>query len=737
MSPYKDLDISKSELEVRRVMALLSREKTEAKTLQKGRDCDMVIALAGNPNVGKSTLFNVLTGKTAHVANWPGVTVGLETAVRRYRGLRICFVDLPGTYGITASSPEEVVAREFIVSGIPDAILVVADATAPERTLYLALQILELTPKVVVALNKIDLAHSMGIHINVDKLEKKLGVPVVAVSALQRLGIDELLRALLDVAQGRRGRREPLRVDYGALEPYIRELEDYIKKDNPLREYNPRWLAVRLIEGDERLEELLVKAGRKDIVDKAKELRSHFRKSSGMSPEEVSVSARFEYAEKLLKDVVVRVERPQSKLVQRLEELFQRPVVGPVLGLSILFLAFLVIFAINTGFPLNVILDMMGYSHAAEVIEEYSLSGLLGAFFDWLSGATASALEGHAPAWLVSLLADGVIPGVGSVLAFLPLIMLISAAIAAMEDSGIAPRIAAAMHNFFARFGLSGKALFPMIISMGCNVPGVMASRAAIEEEERVETIFAVPFIPCQARLVVLLAFVLAFIKAAYLQALAVLAVYGLGILVYLVTALLIRRLYFRKREPPEFVLELPPIHKPSARVVWWITWDYSKHFLIKAGVIIFALSVLTWAMLSYGPSGAVGSIEESYGAILGKYFEAIPETLWHVDPAVAWKVSLALINGFIAKEALVETMALLQGTEDPVEALQALGLTLPQAMAILVFMMLYVPCLATIAVIYQESRSAKLTLAAIAYMLTVATIASLATYYILLPFAS
>jgi ferrous iron transport protein B len=716
-------------------MVLLAREKAKARMLEKGKDCDLVIALAGNPNVGKSTLFNVLTGKTAHVANWPGVTVELETAIKKYRGERICFVDLPGTYGISASSQEEIIAREFIVSGIPDAILVIADATAPERTLYLAIQILELTPKVVVALNKIDLAHSMGIHINVEKLEKRLGVPVIAVSALQRLGIDELMKALIDVAKGKRGRKEPLKVDYGVLEPYISELEEYIAKENPLPEYEPRWLAVRLLEGDPRLEEMIEKKGRRDIIDKARELREHFRRSSGMDAAEVAVNARFNFAENLLKDAIIRVERPKSPTVQKLEELFERPIVGPLLGLTILFVAFFIVFAINTGFPLNVILDWLGYHHAAELVENYSLSGLLSAAFDWLSSVTSTALTGRAPDWLVSLLADGVIPGVGSVLSFLPLIMLVSVTIALMEDSGIAPRIAAAIHGFFAKFGLSGKALFPMIISFGCNVPGVMASRAAIEEEERLETVFAVPFIPCQARLVVLLAFVLAFIKAAYMQALAVLAVYGIGILIYLLTALIVRRVYFKKKEPPELIIELPPIHKPSGRVVWWITWDYSKHFLIKAGVVIFALSILTWGLLSYGPHGQVTNVSESYAAILGKYFAPVIEKLWHMSYDAAWRTAFALFNGFIAKEALVETIALMQGTEDPAKALRSIGWTLPQAMAVLVFMMLYVPCLATVAVMYQETRSWKLVLAAIAYMFAVATIVSLITYYTLLPF--
>ncbi len=292
--------------------------------------------------------------------------------------------------------------------------------------------------------------------------------------------------------------------------------------------------------------------------------------------------------------------------------------------------------------------------------------------------------------------------------------------------------MAIAFHQFFARFGLSGKAVFPMIISLGCNVPGVLASRTATEEEERVEIILGVPFVPCQARLVILLAFVGAFFKSPITQAAVILGVYVLGILVYLVTALLARRIIFKKREPPEFLIEIPPLHKPSGKVVWWITWDYSKHFLKKAGIIIFLLSIITWILLSYGPSGLVEEPVESYGAVLGHGLGPILQWLYGLNPDTAWRIGFALIHGFIAKEALIESITLLQGVDSPREALLSLGLSPSQALAILVYMMLYVPCLATIAAMYQELKSAKLTILSVIYMLVVATILSTIIYEIL-----
>ncbi len=698
----------------------------------KKQGCDIVVAVAGNPNVGKSTLFNVLTGETAHVANWPGVTVELKTGERIHRGKKICFVDLPGTYGITASSIDEIVAREYIVGGEADVVLVLVDSTAPERTIYLALQILELTSRVVLALTKIDQAHSLGIHIHVDKLEARLGVPVITTSAVQGLGIRELLDTIIDVAEGRKGRREPLRIDYNGLEPYIAELETLIIRGKVLENYNPRWVALRLLEGDQRLEELLEKAGRKEIVEKARELREIFTKNSGRAPEDLAIMTRFDYADKLMHEVIVRTE--QKRIVEKAtDRIFQHPAIGPLVSLGLLFLVFFFAFAINTGFPLNIVFETLGYEDLASAIEEFSFSGLLEKLFTWLSEAFANYLTStSSPEWLVSLVADGIIPGVGSVLSFLPLIILISLFIAILEDSGLAPRMAIAFHRFFAKFGLSGKAVFPMIISLGCNVPGVLASRTATEEEERVEIILGVPFVPCQARLVVLLAFVGAFFKSPITQAAVILGVYVLGILVYLVTALLARRIMFKKKEPPEFLIEIPPLHKPSGKVVWWITWDYSKHFLKKAGIIIFLLSIITWGLLSYGPAGLVEDPVESYGAVLGHSLGPILQTLYGLQPDTAWRIGFALIHGFIAKEALIESITLLQGVDSSREALLSLGLTPSQALAILVYMMLYVPCLATIAVMYQELKNAKLTILAVVYMLVVATILSVIIYGLL-----
>lgn len=318
-----------------------------------------------------------------------------------------------------------------------------------------------------------------------------------------------------------------MRIDYDGLEPYIAELEPLVRKSRVLRKYDSRWASIRLLEGDHRLEELLREAGEEHIIAKVKELHEATIKGSDKAPEDITITSRFEYAEKLMKDVVVRVEH-KAPVTPSLTEIatilidrvFQHSIIGPIASLLVLTAVFSLAFAINTGFPLNILLSELGFEEAAGIIEEFSFSGLLESLFSWLSDAARTAMEGSAPEWLVSLVADGIIPGVGGVLTFLPLIMLISLFIAMLEDSGLASRIAVSLHSFFSRFGLTGKAVFPMMPSFGCGVPGVLSSRTALEEEERVEIIVGTPFIPCQARLVVILAFAMTFFKSSLSQAL-------------------------------------------------------------------------------------------------------------------------------------------------------------------------------------------------------------------------
>ncbi len=702
-----------------------------APELEGLEQCNIVVALAGQPNVGKSTLFNRLTGELARVGNFPGTTVEMKIGRVEYRNREICIVDLPGTYGLSAYTLEERVARKFILDKQAHVVIALVDSTLPERTMYLALQILEMVPNVIIALTKWDLAHRSGVHIHVDMLEKALGVPVVPVSAISGEGIRELLDVVLDVAEGKRKTRDtPLIIDYGVLESYINELVKLLEKAGLGFRYPLRWVAIRLLEGDTELLGILRTLGLDEIAKRVAEMRNEVQRLRGRDPEELIAEMRFAFVERLLKPTIVRVEIPQKQLF--IERILQKPILGAITSIAILFGTLFMAFAINTGFPLNLVFHMLGYESLAEAVETYSLGSLLNTAFDCLSSIAYSALENVNPV-LASLVADGIISGVGAVLSFLPLILVVMLLLAALEDSGLGPRMAVAIHSFFTNFGLSGRSVYPMLIALGCNVPAVMASRAAIDDTERLEIALTVSFIPCQARLVVLTAFASAlFPGAPHLQALTVITVYLIGMVLYLASSKLLRVALFKQREAPELLLEVPPLHRPNLRVVWWNAWDSTKHFLKKAGFIIFALSVVVWILLSFGPRGVANSVLDSYGATLGRSIAPLFSSLFHLDPESAWKMGFALIMGFIAKEGLISTLAILSGLEEESGVIEALHLSMAQGVAILLLMMYYIPCLATAAVIYQETRSAKLTLFAIAYLFTVALAISLLAFIIL-----
>ena len=305
--------------------------------------CEIVVAVAGQPNVGKSTLFNTITGEISHVGNWPGVTVSTKIGTKDFRGYKVCFVDLPGTYGISATSLEEIIAREYIVSGEPDVILILVDSTAPERTLYLPIQILELTRgNVIIALTKADLAHSYGIHINVEKLQDMLGVPIISISAIKGQGIRELLNKIIEMAK-KKEIIQPLKIQYGGLEPFISEVESLIKKCKSIKNYNSRWIAVRLIEGDARLEDILKRECGDEILAKIKEIRESIKSTTGLDPSEIIAIKRFEFVDNVTKKTIVRVERKRVSRLETFAEYLQKPVIGPILSLMLLFGIFMII----------------------------------------------------------------------------------------------------------------------------------------------------------------------------------------------------------------------------------------------------------------------------------------------------------------------------------------------------------------------------------------------------------
>lgn len=688
--------------------------------------CDYVVAVVGQPSVGKSTFFAQVTGELVRVANWPGTTVEQKVGIVAFEGKVLCLVDLPGIYGLTPTSPEEKITKNFLVSGDWDVILVLTDSLIPERSIYLPIQIGEMTNKLVVALTKWDATHKVGLHVDVEKLSSRLGFPVIPVSSITNEGIREVLSTLVSVAGGEI-KSNPLKINYGLLDSYVNELTELIS-DRKINKLPTRWVALRLLEGDQDIVNLI--KDRPDIIEKSEKLREEFRKATERTPEEIAILERYEYASRIVRETVIRV-KVRPRITALIDKIYLHSLLGPIVSVLTVFIVFAAAFTLNTGFPFTYLFRYLGFEDVANILETYSLSELLGSLFVFIGEAVRAVLEGLNKE-LASLVADGVLGGLGAVLSFLPLIFLVSAFLSILEDSGLGPRMVASLHNFFRFFGLSGRALYPLIIGFGCNVPAVYQSRISIDEAERREIIVSAPFIICQARLIVLLYFTsVLFPGDVFVQASVMTSLYVLSIILYLLTAKLVRFLS-KVKEPPELIMELPMIHRPSLKVIWWSSWSNTKHFLYKAGIIIFALSVLSWVLLSYGPTGYTNSPETSYGGVAGSYLGRVLEVLYDVRSENSWIIGYALIYGFIAKEGLIVSVSQMTGLAEE-EALMSLGLNVIQGISLLIFMMFYVPCLATVATIYQESKSLRFTLGVVMYLVLVALVVSLITYQILL----
>ncbi|AFK51252.1 small GTP-binding protein [Thermogladius calderae 1633] len=656
------------------------------------------------------------------VANWPGVTVEKHEGSLEHRGYRIKLVDLPGVYGLSALTLEERISRSYILGGEADVIIALVDTTIPERTLYLPIQILEAYKNVVIAYTKYDMAHEMGIHINFDTLEKRLGVPVVPVSAATGYGIEYLLDKVIEVAE-KGGRRDYLRIDYGELEPFIESVERELKKCEGLREYPSRWLAIRLLEGDEELAEMLSSKCGSEVYRAFEEARDEARKVVGKDVSMFASAKRFSFIMSLTREAVVRARTPERKA----RSIFYHPAIGTALSLTLLLSIFMLVFIVNTGFPLNVVLSLLGQENLAAVVEEYSLSGMLGKGLGWLMDIARSSI---ANPLLASFVADGVIGGVASILTFLPLIFVVMFVLSVVEDAGLLPRMAVGVSALTTKIGLSGNALFPITVSLGCNVPGIMGARASLTAGERIRQILTLPLIPCQARLVVLLAL------ATALKTLGgwvmVFTGYVAAFSAFIVLNYALYRLS-RKREPiPEMLLEIPAYHKPLGKVVWWMTWNNVKHFLEKAGTIIFVSSVAVWAMSSFTP--ALTYTDNPSNSIAAEVSRLLIPAVYpfHVAGENAWMVVFGLLMGFVAKEVFVTSILTITGTPSMAEAVSVMGLTDAQLIAIGVFTTLYVPCLATLSTIYSETRSVKLTALAVLLLMGTAYLVSALLYYFL-----
>ncbi len=660
------------------------------------------VALAGNPNVGKSAIFNELTHGRAWVGNWPGVTVEKKVGRAKINGLDLEVVDLPGIYGLTAYTVDELIARNYIVEEKPDVVVDIVNASNLERNLYLTLSLLEMGINLVVDLNMIDIAESQGYRVDSSKLSRLLGVPVVATVATKRLGIDGLRKAIAEALK-RRGEARRI-VDYGPkVEEAVARLQSLIESRPELRSlYNPRWAAIKLLEGDQNVEERMRSyASGVEVISLAGELRAMLEEELGVDLESWMVERRYEAASRIAQACLVQVKPRALTFTDLVDTVVTHKVLGIPLALTTFYMIFQ--FAFSVSAPLSTLIDWL-------------FGGLL---YDAVKG---SAL----PELVKSLIADGLITGIGSILVFLPPIAFLFLAVSALEDVGYMARAAFVVDRVMYRFKLSGRSMIPLILGLGCNVPAIMAARPIEDENDRKATVLVAPCISCSARLPVYVVLAGAFF-AGYVGSV-ILSMYVLGVAVALLLALVFRKTLFRGPSTG-FIMELPPYMVPSTSNVAIKTWERTKRFLYKAGTVILLGAMAVWLLSVTGPSGYLGPsaledpmlLESSWMGILGHALEAVFKPMgWD------WRAAAALLFGFVAKEVVVGAMAIMYGvSEEGLSAALRSSFTPLTSLAYMTFVLLYVPCLATVAAIKGELgwRYAAL---AIAYELALAYVAAL-----------
>jgi len=589
------------------------------------------VAFIGNPNCGKTTLFNSYTGAKLKIANWPGVTVEKKEGEYKFQNQNLKLVDLPGIYSLNSYSIEEVVSKEYLLSKEVDVIVDVIDASSLERNLYLALQLIELGKSVVLALNMMDIVKARGMKIDIKKLSEMLGTPVIPISALKRTGLNELMECTTTIKTN-------------------------IKK-KALNTYN--------INEDENI-----------------------------------INKRYEYIENIIKRCLINKERKEL-LTDKIDRIVTNKILGVPIFLCIMAVIFFLTFKIGDGVK-EVFESML------EICSNYTREFLINIEVGKV---------------ITSLVVDGIIAGVGGVLTFLPNIFILFLALAFLEDSGYMARVAYVMEGIMEKIGLSGKAFIPMILGFGCTVPAIMAARTLENKGDRLKTILLIPFMSCSAKIPIYVLFSGMFFKE-YAPIVAF-SMYLIGLVVAIIIALIMNKIG-NKKEKEQLLIELPEYKMPSIRTVWIYIESKIKDYLGKAGTTIFVASVILWILLNFGVNGLVHNPQNSFGAMIGN--SLVPILEW--TGLGYWQIVVALISGLAAKEIVVSSMSILYGIEDLgntigtgslLVSLTEMGFNSLNALCMMIFCLLYVPCIASIAVIKKETGSIKWTIFSVSMQLFVA----------------
>lgn len=649
---------------------------------------NLTIGFIGNPNCGKTTLFNAYTGANLKVANWPGVTVEKVEGAIRDHNLNIRLVDLPGTYSLTSYTMEEKVSRQFILSDEVDVIIDVADASALERNLYLTLQLLELGKPVVLALNMMDIVEKRGMEIDTHRLPEMLGIPVIPVSARKRTGLDVLLHAaahhkdckdpecLIHHHKYTSKHQHDHHAEYAMVYSDVIEDKIDIIIAELKRKYpdltNHRWYAIKLLEQDREITE-------RYPVDLPKVIDRNY--------ESDIINEKYDFIEEIINEVLVNKER-QDALTEKVDRALTHRVWGIPLFLGIMAVVFFLTFTIGDW--------LKGYLEIG--IE--NLSDLIN------NGLVMAGVNDV----LRSLLIDGIIAGVGGILTFLPNIFILFLALAFLEDSGYMARVAYVMESVMSKLGLSGRAFIPMILGFGCTVPAIMASRALENRRDRFKVMLITPFMSCSARLPIYILFAEMFFQDRAM--LVAYSMYLIGLIVAILVAAVIH-VVDKKKSENYLLIELPEYKIPSSRTVAIYVWEKVKDYLTKAGTTIFIASIVMWVLLNFGPHGYTTEMTYSFGAVLGHWLVPFFEPIG----LGFWQVAVALIAGISAKEVVVSSCAVLFGVPNItsgagmntlVGILGAAGFGQLNAFCLMVFCLLYIPCAAAMATIKKEAGSWK-----------------------------
>ncbi len=670
---------------------------------------NITIAIAGNPNSGKTTLFNAITGSRQHVGNYPGVTVEKKEGKCKYEGKEIKVIDLPGTYSLSPYSIEEIVTRNFIIEEKPDVIIDVIDASNLERNLYLALQFIELEIPLLLVFNMMDFATSQGYKINIKLIEKLLDTPVVTAIASKGEGTENIIKASLSLAKNHKKTTGTI-VKYGKeIDKYIKILSKFLSSNNVMDgKYSDRWLAIKLLEQDtEIIEEIKKNKLSEEIMARVSEARTYIKNFFNDEPENIISDRRYGFINGLYKETVQKTKEDKISTSEKIDFILTHRLLGIPIFLSFMWLVFQLTFTLGTP-PMELIeflIDSLGHFIIVNMKE--------GIFR--------------------SLIVDGIIGGVGGVIIFLPNIVLLFLAIAILEDTGYMARVAFIVDKLMHSIGLHGKSFIPMLIGFGCSVPAIMATRTLECKKDRLTTILIIPLMSCGARLPVYTLLISAFFSPS-MAGNVLFSIYLIGFILAVIMAKIFRELLFPGECSP-FVMELPPYRVPTLKSVLIHMWEHAYLYLQKAGTILMAISILMWFLTNFPVTGSVNSTEKlasSYAGQIGKVMEPVIKPL-----GFDWKIGVALFSGFAAKEVIVSTLGTIYNLEEVEDNTVSLRELLKQdkhfspltAYTLMIFILIYVPCMATVAVVWKETGSLYWPLFMIFYTVILAWIMSFAIY--------